>query len=446
MITEELIMNPLNLPEFKLLKAETNNYDYRFTVELAKEPEFCINCFHDATRPGNKPFVKHGIKDRTVADVDMHCKRVKIIVKHRRYKCPQCGATFYELINCIPINGKITARLHKAIQIQGLKFPFSEIADRYGISNMTVRRAVDDFIEEHDKDRTLVAPRVIGIDEAHLNKTMRGVITDIENRRLLEILPTNLKRDVKACIKAMEGYKNIEVATMDMATGYRNAMKELVPNALCIIDHYHVIQCATMAFKDIRVAYKKSLPEKERTRLSKDKYILESNKEDLTPEQAEIRDMWLQRNIPMLTAYWLKEGLRDIYKAKDRYEAYQMYYEWECAIPDYLEEFKEVAKTINKCKTQVFNYFLTPIKYTNAYTESINNQIKKIEKDGIGYSFEILRAKCLYGPSENAKPDYGDGGFYPINLTMANSNIIARFLRKFGFITTFVEKHRWREI
>lgn len=433
-------MNILNLPEFRVIKAETNNYDYKFTVELAKEPDFCVSCLYDTAILGHRPMIKHGIKDREVRDVDMHCKRVRIIIKQRRYKCPECGATFYELINCIPANGKVTARLYNNIQKQGLKFPFEEVAFRYGISGMTVKRAVEDYIEENDKDRVIKAPKVIGIDEAHLNEVMRGVITDIENRKLLEILPNNNKKDVKACIKAMEGYKNIEVATMDMWTAYRYAMNELVPTALCIIDKYHVVQCATKALTRVRVDYKKTLTIDERRLLMNDRAILEGNKENLKPSQVERRSVWFEKHPPLMIAYWLKEGLRDVYKAKDRKEAYERFYEWECAIPDDCKEFQEVAATINKCKKEVFNYFLTEIKYTNAYTESINNQIKKIEKDGIGYSFPILRAKALYGSKENAKPEYGEDYFWDINLAPCSNSLTSKLRRAFERVTTFVMK------
>jgi transposase len=445
-IREELIMNnqivnPLNLPEFRLLQWDENRYDYIFTIELAKEPDFCINCYHDSTIPGNKPLIKHGIKDREVWDIDQHDKRVKLIIKNRRYKCPQCGATFYELINAVPTNGKITNRLYKSIQIKGLKYPFKEIAERYGISNMTVRRAVDDFIEEHDKGRILKAPRVIGIDEAHLNKTFRGVITDIENRQLLEVLPKNTKEQIIACIKSMEGYRNIELATMDMAPAYRYVMRKVAPEALCIIDRFHVVKLVNKAFSDIRVAYRRSLPIEDRRLLMNDKYILEGNKEDLTAAQIERRNMWFARHTPLCIAYWLKEGLRDVYKAKDRYEAYQRYYEWESTIPEQFDKFKTAANSINGCKAEVFNYFLTPVKYTNAYTESINNQIKRIEKDGMGYSFEILRAKCLYGKDLNERPDFGDEGFRNLyKYAPCSNSISSRIRRTLERVTTFIVK------
>ena len=104
-------------------------------------------------------------------------------------------------------------------------------------------------------------------------------------------------------------------------------------------------------------------------------------------------------------AYCLKETMRDIYiESKDRYEAYQRFYEWECRIPDDFKAFKDLQNTYNNNKQEIFNYFLQP--YTNAYTESINNVIKSIEKAGKGYSYEVLRAKVLYGTNATKRPKF----------------------------------------
>jgi hypothetical protein len=69
-------VNCINLPEFRVIKAEENEFDYRFTVETIEEPDFCPQCFYttDSPRYDGKPFIKHGIKDREVWDLDMHGK------------------------------------------------------------------------------------------------------------------------------------------------------------------------------------------------------------------------------------------------------------------------------------------------------------------------------------------------------------------------------------
>lgn len=401
------MMTPLNLPEFRLLKAEENDRDYRYTVEKIEEPKICPNCLVIDGK-----YYKHGKKDREVWDLDAQSKRVKIVIKQRRYKCVHCGHAFYETIDSVDVDRKITRRLYNRIQEDGLADPFTKVAQRYGISNMTVRRAVDDFIDKHDKDRKLAAPRVIGIDEAHLNKVYRGVITDIENLKLLEMTETNAKWRIKDCINSMEGYKNIEIACMDMAPAYKYAMKELVPKAFCIIDKFHVIKKANEAMEAVRIKIKNSLTKEQKQLLKYDRWTLLHKKESLSVVEMEKRDRWFAMFPELATAYWLKEGLRDIYEANDRYEAYQMYHRWESSIPSNMKEFKEVAKTINDCKAEVFNYFLH--RYTNAFTESINNQIKRMEKAGNGYSYEVLRAKALYKNTFADVEKYGTGGFRTI--------------------------------
>ena len=203
----------------------------------------------------------------------------------------------------------------------------------------------------------------------------------------------------------MEGYEDIEVVTIDMWSGYRYACRELIPNAAIVVDKFHVVQYANTALDKVRKELKHSLC-KDRTRiLRNDRWVLLKNKEDLSEKDIMLRDTWFDEFPELGVAYWLKETLRDIYiESKDRYEAFQRFYEWECRIPDDFKAFKDLQNTYNNNKQEIFNYFLQP--YTNAYTESINNVIKSIEKAGKGYSYEVLRAKVLYGTTATKRPKF----------------------------------------
>lgn len=83
------------------------------------------------------------------------------------------------------------------------------------------------------------------------------------------------------------------------------------------------------------------------------------------------------------------EDLPDIDKA------YQLYQSWLSEIPkELMSYFEPLIKSMTNWKEEIFNYFNVPI--TNAYTESLNNLIKVMNKVGRGYSFEALRAKILF--------------------------------------------------
>lgn len=403
----------LNLPEFNVLMKEQNDHFYKFTVEKTDTPIFCTQCgwmkmsmFEGGGKlfpeDVGKDFKPHQVKERIVSDISMHGKAVKLLIRHRRYRCPECDATFYEMLDSVDRGGKVTKRLVEHIMRMALKKPFTHIADEYGISHTTVRRYFEEYVASEESNRILVAPRVLGIDEAHLNKTMRGVFTDNENNMILEITADNLKRTVKQTIQRMEGWENIEVATIDMWSGYKYAVNELVPNAFVVIDKFHVVKYANQALDQIRIAIKKGLSKQEQHMLTRDRYVLLKNKENLKPQDIQKRDAWF-RHFPMLAkAYWLKEDMRDIYNlSKDRYEAFQRFYAWESSIPTDFKQFKDIQKTFNNFKQEIFNYFLHP--FTNAYTESVNNIIKSVEKAGKGYSYDVLRAKVLYGTRATVK-------------------------------------------
>lgn len=80
------------------------------------------------------------------------------------------------------------------------------------------------------------------------------------------------------------------------------------------------------------------------------------------------------------------------------------YEEWKLSVSKGMKYYQEVAKTVDNWHLEIFNYF--GCRITNAYTESVNNLIKHIEKAGRGYSFDVLRAKVLFGTSATQKPKY----------------------------------------
>lgn len=400
-------MNILNLKDLEILKVEENEYDYLITAHAKDRPEFCINCYGDK-------LIRHSTNERLVSDVCIHSKRTKIQLIHRRYKCKDCNYTFYEMLDSIDTNSTMTKRLIKTIQRESLVKPFKDLEEQFAISNMTVRRVFDKHIKELEHNRVLVAPRVLGIDEVHLNYKMRGVLTNIENCRLIEMTSDNSKSSIKKAIQSMKGWENIEVVTMDMAKGYRYTVNEILPNALVVIDKFHVIQYAQMALNRVRLDVKNKLTKEQQKRFHKDKWLLQSNKEDLSEDSIIARDLILEQSETLTTAYWLKEMIRDLYNFTDKRQAYEWFYQIEKCIPKGKEfaEFRKLMKTYNACKKEIFNYFNE--RYTNAYTESINNQIKKVEKSGAGYSFEVLRGKCLFGLQQSKKPKFGSKSFKTI--------------------------------
>ncbi|WP_144410472.1 transposase, partial [Halomonas sp. A3H3] len=63
----------------------------------------------------------------------------------------------------------------------------------------------------------------------------------------------------------------------------------------------------------------------------------------------------------------------------------------------------DLVSAISGWHEEMLTYFETDIPITNAFTESINRLAKDKNRDGRGYSFEVMRARMLYTTKHKKK-------------------------------------------
>lgn len=383
--------NMLNLPSFKILDMKESEYDYRFLVEtILPPPSYCPKCGTVAN------LYKHGKKEQLFFDLPMHAKRVGIFVKRQRYKCNECGATFFESLPDIDEGRSVTNRLINWIQETSLEMTFSSVAEEIGVDKKTVRNTFNDYVDELEAQTDFRTPKWLGIDEVHLLKNYRCVITDVENKSVIDILRKRNKDNVISYLSKLQDIDKIELVAMDMWNPYKSAVNTVIPHAKIVIDKFHVVKLANEALEKIRKANRQNVTAKERRQLMRDRYVLLTRSKDLTDFDDQIKlQVWTQ-NFPLLgQAYELKEQFFDIYEAESINDAYKLYQDWVSNVPkELMAYFEDLIKAMSNWEEEIFNYFNSPI--TNAYTESLNRLIKTMNHVGRGYSFEALRAKILF--------------------------------------------------
>jgi Transposase and inactivated derivatives len=402
------LTNALNLPGYRILDFKQNKYDYLYVIEPDESQVLiCTHCGSVGVK-----FKKHFVRYRDVVDLPSQNKRVLLRIKHRRYQCTACGDTFYELLNGIDAYAKVTKRLKVYIMEQAVTKEYEEIGEEVGLTGQSVKRYFEEVIAEVSIGKKLKAPRVLGIDEVYIKRRARGVFTDIENNLLMDILPDNTKPTVKAFILGLDGYKNIEAVTMDMLPAYRKVVKDTIPEAKAIIDKFHVVAATNQALLIYFNSVKRTATKEEKNYLWGMRKILLTGKEKLSEEQINNRDICFLKYPILKAGYWLKEDLRDVYKATDTKEAYELFFYWEESIPKDLKHFVKVKNKITRCKQEIINYFRFPNEnLTNALTESLNRPTKDLVRAGRRSSFETIRAKVLKGQYVEKKPKLGELGF-----------------------------------
>jgi transposase len=194
---------------------------------------------------------------------------------------------------------------------------------------------------------------------------------------------------------------------MDFAPSYANAVKEWLPDAVVVIDKFHVVQDINKKIDKTRVAIRSNAKKEKKyiKRLRNEHKLFKTNLEDLTTEQCQQLTDWFDKYPQLGEVYFVKEKFREIYaKAETKFEASQMFNKWLSEIPTQYDEMKSLKKYFKSRKDDILNYF--DYRQTNALTESLNNTIKDIEKLGHGYRFEVLRARSLFYTRATKPPKF----------------------------------------
>jgi transposase len=190
----------------------------------------------------------------------------------------------------------------------------------------------------------------------------------------------------------------IRIVCMDMWQPYRDAARSILPEAKIVIDKFHVVRYASDALEAARKEIRKTLIDRQRKTLMHDRFVLLKRPKSLDTHERLVLEHWLTFPL-MRQTYELKESFYDLFDSGvTRQVAELEYASWTKGItPEIRHYFEPLIRAIDNWHEEIFSYFdLQPNPVTNAYTEALNNLIKLANKNGRGYSFDVLRAKVLF--------------------------------------------------
>lgn len=403
-------MNILNLDGVSILSVVETEDDIQIKAERDDGTRSCPHCF-------SPNVVKFGTKPEIIMDAPVHGKRLGIHLQRRRMRCNICSKTFMEALVWKDKKRQMTNRLVAYIERESLKRSFTAIADEIGVTEFTIRQVFADYVERIEKQHIFAMPEWMGIDEIHILKKPRCVITNVGQNTVVELLENRNKPLLKKYLTNRADRSNVKYVAMDMWRPYRDTVAAMMPKAKVIIDKFHVQRMANDALEKIRKSNRNGVDKKAKRALMQDRYVLLKRRQDLSDENAFKLSGWLQ-NFPLLSAgYNAKEAFFCIWNCDTRQQAEDAYDLWLTGLPeDIADEFSALTKAMCNWHDEIFNYFDYPV--TNAYTESLNNLIRSVNRVGRGYSFEVLRAKILHteGIQKLKRPAYNRNAVFEHRL------------------------------
>ena len=345
-----------------------------------------------------KPLYRHGRRASIFADTPMQMQPVRLEINRPRYRCDSCGKTITPELAFLDEKRRATKRLVDAIRQRCLGMTFHALAEQTGLAVNTIKNIAHDLIEELERTVHYETPVIMGIDEVSLAGDYRCVITNLATNNVFQMLEFRTQDHLKPFFKNLPDRERVEWVCTDMWRPFKRSFRQYLPNARLVIDKFHVVKMASEALDEERKKYQSTLTKDERVHVKKSiRWLTLKRPDTLSPAERKALEV-VRQTIPALAqAYDFKEAFFRIYDNPDKASAMHAFEAWENTIPENeLEKFHSLAKTVHNHYEDIFAYWDSPSRITNAYTECLNGLIKVANRMGRGYSYEIIRAKTLY--------------------------------------------------
>jgi transposase len=364
----DCISKLLELEDIILNDLQTTNTEVHISFSLKRRPHICPSC-------GSITDKVHDYRHSIIRDLPFMGKKTFLHYRKRRYHCPCCQKHFYENFSLLPKHCRITTRLaFYSIHLLGERQSVRSVAKLLGISDSTVFRRMNDV--NYAKPSRL--PEVLSIDEFRGNaggQKFQAILTDAKNHRLFDILPSRSQVLLIQYLQSFPNKKDVKYFITDMNKVYRDLAISYFPNAMIVVDKFHVVRYVTWALENVRKRIQKQMHPSRRKYFKRSRRLLLTHQCKLNKESLEALEIMLQQSTDLAIAYHLKELFYDFMASKNRNEAAKkLQFFILSAQASQLTEFNACLTMLGNWSKYILNAF--DCSYTNGYTEGTNNVIK----------------------------------------------------------------------
>jgi transposase len=349
---------------------------------------------------------------RQLAHEPLGWRPTMLMVTVRRYRCTGCGHVWRQ-------DTTLAAEPRSKLSRRGLRWALegivcqhltvARVAEGLGVAWNTAndavlaegKRVLIDDISRFD------GVTAIGVDEHVWRHTRRGdkyvtVVIDLTGirdgtgpARLLDMVEGRSKRAFKTWLSERpEPWRNaVEVVAMDGFTGFKTATTEALPDAVAVMDPFHVVRLAGDALDRCRRRIQQAihghrghkndpLYSARRTLHTGTELLTDKQKDRLTAlftadAHVEVEATWgiYQR---MITAY------REPDRKKARELMSKLIDSLSQGVPAALSEVITLGRTLKKRAADVLAYFDRP-GTSNGPTEAINGRLEHLRGSALGF-------------------------------------------------------------
>jgi len=354
-----------------------------FRIEQPRERHRCSPC-------GSDEVWDRGGVERTFRMVPIGCKPTFVQLKVPRVLCLACGTVRQVKIAFADPRKHYTRAFERYVLELSQHMTILDVARHLDISWDTVKEIQAQSLQRRFGKPKLRKLKQIAIDEIAIGKGHRyltvvlnllsGAVVFVGDGKGVEALQPFWRRLRRARAKV------VAVAT-DMSKAYIRAVRDNLPHAVHVFDHFHVIKLFNEKLSALRrELYRELSRDPDRKLLKGTRWLLLKNPENLDPARDEPSRLEeaLRLNAPLATAYYLKEDLRQIWSQPNKRTARRVLRDWLArARASGIRMLMQFADTLEEHQEGILNYYTYRI--STGPLEGTNTKIQAMKRQAYGF-------------------------------------------------------------
>ena len=340
---------------------------------------------------GFKTSKVHETRRVKIKDLPHAGRATALIWLRRRFECESCGERHTE--SHPAIEGRLTARLARAVVTDARHLSILEVSRRYGLSWHMAMALVRAWTERVQARRRKKPCRALLIDETSLRRRHRYV-TVICNAESGEVLGVVRHRDFRALSsffvsQGQRWCRRVEVVVTDGSHSYRAAIERHLGHATHVVDRFHCVRWFAWGLIEVRRRVQRIGEVGERPAFAPDvfrsRYLQLTRFDHLSFDQLARLGQVLMQDAELYHAWKLLQMLYGVYEADDEDDArerIEAFVEQWAYSP--LPEFKTVLKVLAQWLPEILAFHRCG-RITNGRLEGQNNKLGVLKRIAYGF-------------------------------------------------------------
>ena len=376
----------LHLSGVRVLEVLVDSVDrLEVEVESAREWSRCPYCGFRCSKVWDR-------RAKRIRDLEVSGRRTTLVWRRRRFWCGNCEERHLE--EHAQFQAGLTRRFARRLVKDARVMSIRAVARHHGVGWHRIMRLVRAHSERVAKRRRARPTRVLLVDETSIRRRHRyvTVVACGDSGKVLAMIPGRTKGSLARFFRDQGAWwcEQVEIVVSDGSRSYQAAIAQYLPDALHVLDRFHVARWFTEGLTLVRRELQRRPPDQRPPTFEPDlfraRFTLLRRADHLTEAHQAHLDRLFDAHPRLRTAWDALQELYQLYEADDLDQANEALGRFaDLYATGQIPEYRDIVDTIIAWGEEILAYHSSR-RASNGPIEGINNLLQVLRRVAHGFT------------------------------------------------------------